>query len=69
MKDNSANASLVGEDKAVRKDTKSKNRPIVEMNSISEITFENFMDSDMGKFTARIVGTEKRVFAPKVIHY
>jgi len=69
MKDNnSTNANIVNEDKAIRNDTKSKNRPIVEMNSISEITFERFMDSDMNKFTARIVGTEKKVFAAKVTH-
>ena len=68
MTENSAKASFANEDKAAQKDTKSKNRPIAEMNSISDLTFEKFIDSDLNKFTARIVGTEKRVFAAKVTH-
>ena len=66
MKDNSFNASLQNDNQPQRKDTKTKNRPTTEMSSISDITFERFLDSDMNKFTARVVGTEKKVFAPKV---
>jgi len=66
MKDNSFNGSVANEEKVSIKDVKTKDRPIAEMSLISDITFERFMDSDMNKFTARVVGTERKVFAPKV---
>jgi len=65
MKDNSFNGSVANEEKVSIKDVKTKDRPIAEMSLISDITFERFMDSDMNKFTARVVGTERKVFAPK----
>lgn len=53
--------------KSAVRDSKSKpSRPIMETNTLGDLTFEKFLFSDMGKFSAEIKKTETRMFSPKV---
>jgi len=65
VKDNQSNIITNGE-KTLSKSQKQRSRPIIEINSVHDLTFESFIDSEMNKFNAKVTGTEKRVFHAKV---
>ena len=49
------------------KTKKDKKRTVVEISTIDELNFETFLYSDLSKFDAKVVATEKKVFQPRVL--
>lgn len=68
MKDNQSILTPTNEDKSTPKTPKVRRAQTIDINSLNELTFERFLNSDMNKFSAVIVGTEHKVFQPKAYY-
>ena len=62
----SQSSEIINGEKPLLKAHKQKTRQLIEISSINDLSFEKFLDTDMNKFNAKIVGTDKKVFSPKV---